>query len=543
MAFSSRNIKSEGDHNLYKAKGDKTRVIQRMTREERMAALDVKNNVVEKDSDDDLDSDWSDSSDDDSSDDYSESDPDASKSGSSDDDSDEEEGKVDKEETPAQKKKRLKKEAKKRRLANRPTYRDKFDDWRERRAKERRHPTLGYYEKLMRKEQRKADRLAEEAEDKRIEVEQIQREEWRQRQEDEDFLAYAKEVDEKRYRLDRARRTKEMENTMCRMTLFEKWDLENGVINRKRQKESDDKEKADKEADAKLADTTFREAKAHNAELLRLEQEADTQSALRTMRRAGMIAGVNPPKPDARGLPNETDIELLLKIKAHVQVEETKEEPMQQDSRSGRRAAIKQHQTKKKEKEKSHFEVELSRFRNVEKIQGSKLGPLGVRYLITELVKGACPRLATLDLGWNRIGRQGVQFLSDGFKRKCCPNLVRLDLRANLLLPNALEVLMEGLNMGDVKLRVLDLRANALKDEGGCVVASLALAGAFESLEELHLQSNDIRSKGLWALFQAFQAVARDKLFPNMVHVSARYNKAAPDTLRQMRNCPPWIAF
>ena len=52
MAFSSRNIKSEGDHNLYKAKGDKTRVIQRMTREERMAALDVKNNVVEKDSDD-----------------------------------------------------------------------------------------------------------------------------------------------------------------------------------------------------------------------------------------------------------------------------------------------------------------------------------------------------------------------------------------------------------------------------------------------------------------------------------------------------------
>ena len=64
----------------------------------------------------------------------------------------------------------------------------------------------------------------------------------------------------------------------------------------------------DREADAKLADDTFRAAKAHNAELLRLEQEHDTQTALTTMRRAGMIAGVNPPKPDPREPPNETDV-------------------------------------------------------------------------------------------------------------------------------------------------------------------------------------------------------------------------------------------
>ena len=71
----------------------------------------------------------------------------------------------------------------------------------------------------------------------------------------------------------------------------------------------------DREADAKLADDTFRAAKAHNAELLRLEQEHDTQTALQTMRRAGMIAGVNPPRPDPREPPNETDVEILLRVK------------------------------------------------------------------------------------------------------------------------------------------------------------------------------------------------------------------------------------
>ena len=67
--------------------------------------------------------------------------------------------------------------------------------WREKRAKERRHPTLVYYEKLMRKEQRKADRLAQEAEDDRIEKEALQREEWAKRKEDE---ARAAEADVRR---------------------------------------------------------------------------------------------------------------------------------------------------------------------------------------------------------------------------------------------------------------------------------------------------------------------------------------------------------
>ena len=237
-------IKSEGDHDRFRSKADRVNVITRMTREERMAKVDEKHGVDrDKDSDDDLDSDWSDSSDDDSSDEYSDSDPDASRSGTDDDSSSASAKGSIKEETPAQKKKRLKKEARRRRLANRPTYRDRFDAWREKRAKERRHPTLVYYEKLMRKEQRKADRLAQEAEDDRIEKEALQREEWAKRKEDEEFLQYVRDEDERRYRRVKAQRQKEMENTMCRMTLFEKWDLENGVINRRLKAEADEKDR------------------------------------------------------------------------------------------------------------------------------------------------------------------------------------------------------------------------------------------------------------------------------------------------------------
>ena len=68
-------IKSEGDHDRFRSKADRVNVITSMTREERMAKVDEKHGVDrDKDSDDDLDSDWSDSSDDDSSDEYTDSD-------------------------------------------------------------------------------------------------------------------------------------------------------------------------------------------------------------------------------------------------------------------------------------------------------------------------------------------------------------------------------------------------------------------------------------------------------------------------------------
>jgi Ran GTPase-activating protein (RanGAP) involved in mRNA processing and transport len=198
---------------------------------------------------------------------------------------------------------------------------------------------------------------------------------------------------------------------------------------------------------------------------------------------------------------------------------------------------------KGRKKHESFFTVELRRFRNATVVKGDTLGPAGTKHLVKELVAGACPRLTNLDLAWNKIQLRGVAALADGFRRKCSPLLANLDLRANFLTPSAIETIVTSLTVGGIKLRVLDLRANLLADDGACAVASTALSGGFETLEDLCLQNNDIRSRGLFALYQAFTADARPKLFPNIRHVSARYNKADPATLRRMRPCPPWLAF
>ena len=83
--------------------------------------------------------------------------------------------------------------------------------------------------------------------------------------------------------------------------------------------------------------------------------------------------------------------------------------------------------------------------------------------------------------------------------------------------------------------------AFAVKEELSSIDGSISRTAS--TLEDLCLQNNDIRSRGLFALYQAFTADAKPKLFPNIRHVSARYNKADPATLRRMRPCPPWLAF
>ena len=72
------NPGKEGDHKYFEANADRQRKpAPRKTREERLAAGKEKRGEKEVDSDDELDSDWSDSSEDDSSDEYETDDPDA----------------------------------------------------------------------------------------------------------------------------------------------------------------------------------------------------------------------------------------------------------------------------------------------------------------------------------------------------------------------------------------------------------------------------------------------------------------------------------
>ena len=532
-----RDIEKEGRHQDFRAG-------QGVAAKEKKH-IDDRRRELEGESDSDYGSDYSDSSsDDDSSDESDESDYADYADGADGDDEEKSDGEETKElagaaSTLAPLKTRL-------------TYREKIEMWRARKRKARRHPTLVYYEKLLAKEQAKANYLAREREEI-AEYNKIKaREKYDKDQQVKEFLLSVQSNDWARYQKMCVQRQKELDNTTQRMRLFERWDLQRGVEEKRERAEAARlaTEKAATEA-ARLA-AEAREAKAVAAEASRVADERLTQETLKYMRVAGTIAGVNAPEAEEPGVARETDAALTLRVRpgadaAHpdpAKKDDAKRAPAKEDLRENMDYMVtKDAAGDRKKKNLPFFTVELRRFRNVTTMKGEKLGPTGAKQLVKELVAGACPRLASLDLAWNRIKILGVNALADGFKRKCSPNLSHLDLRANYLTPSAVDELVAALALGGVKLRVLDLRANLLANDGACKVASTALAGGFETLEELCLQNNDIRQRGLFALYQAFTADAKEKLFPNIRVVSARYNKADPATLRRMRPCPPWLAF
>ena len=93
-------------------------------------------------------------------------------------------------------------------------------------------------------------------------------------------------------------RQKELDNTTQRMKLFERWDLQRGVEEKKARIEAERvaRERAEKaRVDAEAAK---KEAETSAAEAARLADERLTQDALVTMRKTGTIAGVNAPEAD-----------------------------------------------------------------------------------------------------------------------------------------------------------------------------------------------------------------------------------------------------
>ncbi|CAM9463757.1 unnamed protein product, partial [Sphacelaria rigidula] len=144
------------------------------------------------------------------------------------------------------------------------------------------------------------------------------------------------------------------------------------------------------------------------------------------------------------------------------------------------------------------FEVNLLRFRGVEEIRGWKLGPTGGQSLSADLANGACPRLRVLHLEWNMVGDVGtrtlIRALSSGSGASAAGRtLQELNLRGNGISAGGSRALGRALATGAFpSLRGLDLGANALRDEGGKVVAHFLLSGAgtWPTLARLDLSGN-----------------------------------------------------
>ena len=222
-----------------------------------------------------------------------------------------------------------------------------------------------------------------------------------------EFLLSVQSNDWARYQKMCVQRQKELDNTTQRMRLFERWDLQRGVEEKRERAEAARlaTERAAKEA-ARLA-AEAREAKAVAAEASRVADERLTQETLKYMRVAGTIAGVNAPEAEEPGVARETDAALTLRVRpgadaAHpdpAKKDDAKRAPAKEDLRENMDYMVtKDAAGDRKKKNVPFFTVELRRFRNVTTMKGEKLGPTGAKQLVKELVAGACPRLASLDL-------------------------------------------------------------------------------------------------------------------------------------------------
>lgn len=193
------------------------------------------------------------------------------------------------------------------------------------------------------------------------------------------------------------------------------------------------------------------------------------------------------------------------------------------------------------------FEVDLLRFRGVQEMRGWRLGPVGGESLAADLTSGACPRLLVLRLGWCLLGDRGtravVRALSGGGASAAGRTLQELDLRGNGVTAGGCRNIGEALAAGALPaLRRLDLRANALRDEGGKAVAHFLLSGmgTWPKIVLLDLSSNGMRDAGVEAVFKAVTAPGVS-LAPDIEKISVRDNYTSPAARKLTCRPPPFL--
>lgn len=255
-----------------------------------------------------------------------------------------------------------------------------------------------------------------------------------------------------------------------------------------------------------------------------------TQSVLMIMRRHGVVSGVNPPPPQKEDMPDEKATHITIRLKS-----DDARETAWSKSTTAKRVA---------------FNIDLSRFLDVEFIKGEQIGPHGATYLSELLCEGACPELSSLYLGWNGIRLAGFTSLmkalteikaqkAEGRRR----DIVCLDIRANHISGEAMSILGVALEDGALpNLAHLDLRHNPLGNNGAKTIAHIILAGQLAAIETLNVSCCDIRDSGMRALASGLNCEHLKKnLMPCVELITARNNRASAGVMRSLGLWPAFV--
>lgn len=189
------------------------------------------------------------------------------------------------------------------------------------------------------------------------------------------------------------------------------------------------------------------------------------------------------------------------------------------------------------------FNVNLTIYRDVEKLRATQIGQRGALALAAEFLRGSCSNVKELNLGRCQIHSRGLGKILHGLRIGRVVNLQILNLRGNCICASGLHFIKRGLENGSLgNLKHLDLRENELCDEGAHLVAHMMVAGVFESIVSLHLQRNMITDVGIEKIVHVHKAIY-DVKCPMLTKLSLEENYASIDLKRSLKPTPKGVSI
>jgi len=302
----------------------------------------------------------------------------------------------------------------------------RFQNWRKRKAEERRHFMIRMYEAKAEDEYHRAreEILNKIREDEMLVLKTAKR--LRKVQKTLVIRNNASFVKDHKFEHEKVVRKKEMDRLEFNVLYFQKWALENF---HRHNEEAEAKRIEDIAAENKR----LKQLQARKKEEFGLDDEsklqadiAETQSLHRMARKHGTRVGVNAichqviPEPLV-----ETTRKLFLRLRDDV---DFSWKPKHMRTRD----------------QLMPFTVDLRSYRDVETLVAVNIGEIGCLALSAEFVRGSCSNVVELDMSRCQIHSRGFGRLLHGLRIGRVMNLRTLKVRGNALCPSALDFLRVG---------------------------------------------------------------------------------------------------
>lgn len=191
----------------------------------------------------------------------------------------------------------------------------------------------------------------------------------------------------------------------------------------------------------------------------------------------------------------------------------------------------------------SPFEQDLSGTGLILTLKAERIGETGALSLASELTRGACPTLETLNLNKCEVRSDGIGRIFQGIKVANLLSLRELKLKGNFIRAEGLMYMLEICPSGVfMNLAMVDLSENELGDEGVGVLVNIILQGHFMNLVELNLQHNSITDQGFNKIVSVMKSL-KDTKCPFLERLKIGNNLVSAQARRRNAPYPPFFSF